>query len=154
MKKIYLMRHGQAEAYAASDAERQLTDKGVAQSRSMSVHLQADPPAKVIASPLVRACQTAFNVVEPLQHDVPFDTCDLLTPDEDPRRVTEWLATLPDVGPVLLVSHNPLASLLVSWLVHGHLQGTLSMATADIVCLSIGEPGPGTATLEWYEQAP
>lgn len=152
--KVYLMRHGQAESYAASDAERQLTDRGVAQSRAMAAYLKDDPPAKVIASPLVRACQTAFNVVEPLQQDVPFDTCDLLTPDEDPRAVTDWLKTQASESPVLLVTHNPLVSLLASWLLHGHMQGSISMATADMVCMTLEEPGPGSAQLLWYEQAP
>lgn len=152
--KLYLMRHGQAESYAASDAERQLTDKGVAQSRAMAVHLQPDPPVKVISSPLVRACQTAYNVIEPLQHDVPFDTCDLLTPDDDPRAAAEWINTLGGVGPVLLVTHNPLVSLLVSWLVHGHLQGSVSLSTADMVCLELAQAGPGTATFVWHAQAP
>lgn len=152
--KLYLMRHGQAESYAASDAERQLTDKGVAQSRAMAEHLKAEPPAKVISSPLVRACQTAFNVMEPLQHEVPFETCDLLTPDEDPRLVTEWINKQGHPGPLLLVTHNPLVSLLVSWLVNGHLQGSISLATADIVCLSLETAAPGSAQLQWYEQAP
>ena len=152
--KLYLMRHGQAESYAASDAERQLTDKGVAQSRAMSRCLQNDPPRRVIASPLVRACQTAFNVVEPLQHDVPFETCDLLTPDEDPKAVVEWIGTLTGADPVLLVTHNPLVSLLVSWLVNGHFQGSLSLSTADLVCLELDQAGPGSARLMWYEQAP
>ncbi len=151
--KIYLMRHGQAESYAASDAERQLTEKGIAQSRAMADYLKAEPPVKVVSSPLVRACQTAFNVIEPLQHEVPFETCDLLTPDEDPRAVTEWLNTLGDQGPVLVVTHNPLVSLLVSWLVNGHMQGSISMATADVVCVTFETAGPGSAKLAWYEQA-
>jgi phosphohistidine phosphatase len=152
--KLYLMRHGQAESYAASDAERQLTEKGIAQSRAMASFLASEPPVRVISSPLVRACQTAFNVVEPLQHDVPFDTCDLLTPDEDPRAVADWIGSLLTDSPVLVVTHNPLVSLLVSWLVNGHLQGSLSLATADVVCLELEQAGPGTATLLWYEQAP
>lgn len=152
--KLYLMRHGQAESYAASDAERQLTDKGIAQSRAMASFIKHQAPVKVISSPLVRACQTAFNVIEPLQQDVPFETCELLTPDEDPRAVADWIKSLlSGQGPVLLVTHNPLVSLLVSWLVHGHLQGSISMATADIVCLTLDDAGPGTAHLEWYEQA-
>lgn len=152
--KIYLMRHGQAESYAASDAERQLTEKGIAQSRAMADYLKAEPPVKVVSSPLIRACQTAFNVIEPLQHEVPFETCDLLTPDEDPRVVTEWLNTLGNQGPVLLVTHNPLVSLLVSWLVNGHMQGSISMSTADVVCVTFETAGPGSAQLVWYEQAP
>lgn len=152
--KLYLMRHGQAESYAASDAERQLTEKGIAQSRAMADYLKAELPVRVVSSPLIRACQTAFNVIEPLLHEVPFETCDLLTPDEDPRAVTEWLNTLGDEGPVLLVTHNPLVSLLVSWLVNGHMQGSISMSTADVVCVTFAAAGPGSAQLAWYEQAP
>lgn len=152
--KLYLMRHGQAESYAASDAERQLTERGIDQSRAMADYLKDEPPVKVIASPLVRACQTAFNVVEPLQHDVPFDTCDYLKPDEDPNDVVEWLKTVEGDGPLLLVSHNPLVSLLTSLLVNGHLQGSLSLATADIVCLTLDIPAAGGAQLLWYQQAP
>lgn len=152
--KLYLMRHGQAESYAASDAERQLTEKGIDQSRAMAMHLQADPPVKVVSSPLVRACQTAYNVIEPLQQDVPFETCDLLTPDDDPRAVADWINSLVGASPVLVVTHNPMVSLLVSWLVNGHLQGSISLSTADMVCLELEHAGPGTATLAWYEQAP
>lgn len=152
--KLYLMRHGQAESFAASDAERQLTERGIAQSRAMAQYLKVEPPAKAIASPLVRACQTAFNVVEPLQHEVPFGTCEYLVPDEDPRQVLEWLKTVECDGPLLLVTHNPLVSLLVSYLIHGHMQGSISLATADLVYLDLTAPVAGGAQLLWYQQAP
>ncbi|CBL45174.1 Phosphohistidine phosphatase [gamma proteobacterium HdN1] len=152
--KVYLMRHGQAESYAASDAERQLTEKGVSQARAMASVLASAPPVKAIASPYVRACQTALNVIDALPQDIPFETCDCLTPDEDPRTVLSWLATLSGPGPVLIVSHNPLVSLLVSLLVYGHQQASIAMSTADIACVSYDQLGAGTATLEWFEAAP
>jgi phosphohistidine phosphatase len=151
--KLYLMRHGQAENVAETDAARPLTDKGVAQSRSQGAHLKQHLPRVAYSSPYLRAVQTTRAVMEALGRDIPHETVEGITPDDDPVEALRWLQQVNQPGPVLVVSHNPLVSSLVSLLLSGHLQGSLVMGTADIVCMDLGEvPGPGTAQLLWVER--
>lgn len=152
--KLYLMRHGQAESFAETDAARALTERGVAQSRSQGAHLKQHLPRIIYSSPYLRAVQTTRAVIEALGRDVPHEMVEGITPDDDPIEVLGWLQQINQPGPILVVSHNPLVSSLVSLLLSGHTQGSLAMGTADIVCVELGEvPGPGTGHLLWVERA-
>lgn len=152
--KLYVMRHGQAESFADSDAARPLTERGVAQSRRQAGHLRSHPPRSIYSSPYLRAVQTTEAMLEGLGKDIPHHVVDGITPDDDPLQVLGWLQGLSTQGPVLMVSHNPLVSALVSLLVSGHTQGSLALGTADIVCLDLGPvAGPGNARLLWVERA-
>lgn len=61
--KIYVMRHGPAEDFAASgsDADRALTPSGRARVRAVAQLLRThdEAPQAIVSSPLVRALQTA-----------------------------------------------------------------------------------------------
>lgn len=152
--RLYLMRHGQAEPSAVSDSQRALTEFGVFQAREMAHLFSEDTPRSVISSPFLRARQTAQNVVARLERDIVIDTADVLTPDIDPLQTLAWLSNLSVRDPVLLVSHNPLVSVLTSLLVHGHQQQPVVMNTADIVKLEMDHVGAGQARLIWHRPAP
>ena len=155
--KLYLMRHGQAEATAPSDAQRALTAHGVRQATAMGAFLLAEPPHSVYTSPYLRAVQTTEAVLSGAGlSSLGYSLAPGITPDDDPRVAFKWLARLGDRGPVLVVSHNPFISLLFSLLTQGHLQAGVSLSTADLVCLDTGDEGisPGGATVAWVERAP
>jgi phosphohistidine phosphatase len=138
--KLWLLRHGEAEPRARSDAERALTEHGRKEVRKSAKHLRGQRLAHILVSPYRRAQQSAELVRETLGLDLPLTTLDWLTPDDDPRLVASRLDAFP--GDCLLVSHNPLLGQLGGFLQHGHLQAPLLLHTASLVELE-GETIPG-----------
>ncbi|CAM3140441.1 phosphohistidine phosphatase SixA [Pseudomonas floridensis] len=129
--KIWVLRHGEAQSRARSDAERELTAHGREEVLKSAVHLTDKPVQKILASPYVRARQTAELVHKSLDFSEPVITVPWLTPDSDPRQVLSQLETL-GVDEVLLVSHQPLVGALVGLLTHGSYQHSEPMSTASL----------------------
>lgn len=125
-----MLRHGEAEQRAASDAQRQLTDHGRSEVLQSAAQLDGRPLTAIIASPYVRAQQTAELVRERLGFAGSVITAPWLTPNSDVREVLRQLDQ--DEGEVLLVSHQPLIGELGGLLVHGHRQEPLPMRTASL----------------------
>lgn len=117
--KILIMRHGEAEHYADTDAERALTEKGKRDSvntAQLCVDNGYGHLDMVLVSPYLRAQQTWQAIAS---H---FDTkqvkvCDDITPYGDPRRVSDYIAAVAEVEKpksILMVSHLPLVGYLTS----------------------------------------
>lgn len=144
--RLWVLRHGQAEAQAASDAQRNLTEHGREEVLGMSRRLQQQVPEVILASPYVRAQQTAELVRRQLQMRRGVVTVDWATPDDDPLAVLDHLAERSE-STILLVSHQPLVGLLLSLAVEGHRQAHFPMPTAGLACLDMVLPAAGTAEL-------
>lgn len=151
---LYVMRHGHAVMRAASDAERPLSDHGEIEVKKAAEALAGISPAVFIASPYLRAQQTAKLVKSVASITTEITTEENITPDDHPLGVVKLLSELAEPlagsGEILMVSHNPLVSALVSLLVDGHYQGGYAMDTASIACIDfdqILEAGQGT--LRW-----
>lgn len=129
--KLWVLRHGQAQSSAASDAARELTDAGRQEVRSSAAHLHGRPLQRLLVSPYVRAQQTAAVVQGVLQADITQLTVDWLTPDSDPFEALRQLDAL-GLDEVLLVSHQPLVGSLIGLLAHGNLQQAQPMNTASL----------------------
>lgn len=129
--KIWVLRHGEAEARASSDAARELTDRGCHQVVESARQLLGKPLQRIIASPYVRARQTAEQVRQVLSRREAVVTVPWLTPDSDPHRVLSELDAL-NLDHVLLVSHQPLVGALIGLLVHGSYQHPEPMSTASL----------------------
>lgn len=112
----------------------------------MARRLQHRLPDVILASPYVRAQQTAELVREQLQMRRGIVTVDWATPDDDPLAVLDHLAERSE-GTVLLVSHQPLVGQLLSLALEGHRQGHYPMPTAGLACLDMVLPAAGTAEL-------
>ena len=145
--KLWIMRHGEAEPRANSDAERRLTAHGRDQVLLGAAHLLAQPLQAIIVSPYVRAQQTAALVREVLGFAEQVRTVPWLTPDSDVQQVIGELDRLA-LEHVLLVSHQPLAGALAGMLVHGHMQQPLAMHTASLAELQGEWPLAGLMTLQ------
>ncbi|MET1077315.1 MAG: phosphohistidine phosphatase SixA [Pseudomonas sp.] len=130
--KLWLLRHGEAQAHARSDAERVLTARGIAQVQQSAQRLLGQDIGAMLVSPYVRAQQTAQQVQLALDPPLPLATVSWLTPDSDLREVLRQLDALDD-RPRLLVGHQPLLGDLAGWLLHGHRQEPLAMGTACLV---------------------
>jgi phosphohistidine phosphatase len=137
---LWLLRHGEAEPRARSDAERALTERGRKEVRKSAEHLRGRELAHILVSPYLRAQQTAELVREALGLALPLTTVDWATPDDSPRMAVNRFEQYP--GECLLVSHNPLLGNLSGLLLHGHLQQPLGLHTASLVVLD-GDIIPG-----------
>ena len=144
--KLWVLRHGQAEANAPSDAQRQLTEIGREEARRMAGRLLNEPIDVILASPYVRAQQTAELVREALGLRRAIVTVDWATPDDDALAALDYLAERSEMN-ILLVSHQPLVGQLLSLAVDGHRQRYYPMPTAGLALLETPLPAAGIATL-------
>lgn len=145
--KLWILRHGEAEPRANSDAERRLTSHGREQALHSAARLLGQPLQAILVSPYVRAQQTAALVQKTLDFAQPLRTVAWLTPESSVR---EAIAELEQLGfeHVLLVSHQPLVGALVGMLEHGHLQQPAAMSTASLAELEGDWPLPGLMSLK------
>nr|WP_178116425.1 phosphohistidine phosphatase SixA [Pseudomonas brassicae] len=143
---MWVLRHGEAEPHANSDAARRLTAHGREQVLRSAAVLLGHTPQLILASPYVRAQQTAALVHDALGFDKPVQTVPWLTPDSHPQQVIAELDKL-GLEQVLLVSHQPLVGALVSLLEHGHCQQPAPMSTASLAELDGDYPLAGLMTL-------
>lgn len=142
--KVWILRHGEAEGQAPTDAERNLTEHGRAEVLRSAAHLIGQPLGAIIASPYVRAQQTAHLVREALGFAADIRTVPWLTPEGNPAQVLEKLDSDDNV---LLVSHQPLVGSLVSFLQHGHQRQPQPMYTASLAELEGDFPLAGLMSL-------
>lgn len=147
--KLWVLRHGEAEPHARSDAERNLTAQGRKEVLSSAAQLIGQPIDAIIASPYVRAQQTAQLVREALGFDAPIRTVPWLTPDSNPLAALEQLNSADNL---LLVSHQPLVGKLIGLLQHGHLRNAQAMNTASLAELEGDWPLAGLMTLNSVKQ--
>ncbi|VVO22561.1 phosphohistidine phosphatase SixA [Pseudomonas fluorescens] len=143
--KLWVLRHGEAEPHARSDAERNLTENGRKEVLSSAAQLIGQPLSAIYASPYARAQQTAQLVREALGFEPEVRTVQWLAPDHDPPAVVDELDSLDNV---LLVSHNPLVSNLIAYLQQGHWREPQRVGTAGLVELEGDWPLAGLMTLK------
>ena len=141
--KLIIMRHGQASWSAPSDSLRPLTEVGRHQVRQTVEQLQGEGINRIVASPYLRAQQTADIASEIL--GVTVDTINDITPDDSP---VDAVGQLPEQGNVLVVSHMPLVSALTALLCDGVPSGGPGFGTADAAVLSLEMPAAGLASLQ------
>ncbi|AZL69732.1 MULTISPECIES: phosphohistidine phosphatase SixA [Pseudomonas] len=144
--KLWVLRHGEAQPRANTDAERPLTAHGREQVLRSAAHLLGQPLQAIIASPYVRAQQTAALVHDALGFAEPVRTVPWLTPESNVQQVIGELERL-GLEHVLLVSHQPLVGSLVGMLEHGHAQQPAPLSTASLAMLDGDWPLAGLMTL-------
>lgn len=153
-ERLLIMRHAQAQP-GHPDAARTLTAHGEREAARMGAWLAArDDLARaslrLLASPYVRAQQTAARVAAPLGLEV--EPLALLTPDDAPGDVVEWLLAEPDDRPILLVSHMPLVAALTARLVEGHGGRGPAFPTAAVAELEAEVWAAGCARLVGFTE--
>ena len=132
MSHLIIMRHGDAEPSAVSDKGRPLSARGRSEvqriGRALAAHLGID---KIVASPLVRAQETASLVAACYSHEIQRYTSVSLAPNGIPDQVIAEYDG--GVGSVLLVTHMPLIAELVAAL-SGKRQ---AVQTAELFCFDM-----------------
>ncbi|WP_261857904.1 phosphohistidine phosphatase SixA [Photobacterium sanguinicancri] len=152
--RIFIMRHGEAQNFAPSDAERPLTPRGESQSRQMAEHLadQLDGQLDMVwVSPYLRAQQTWQTMVDCLPSAAKVMTVDDITPYGEAEQVAAYIKAVigverPDT--LLVVSHLPLVGYLTAELVVG-IQPPMFQTSA----IASVEYNPDTDVATFLEQA-
>ena len=154
MMKIVIMRHGEAHSRAETDFQRELTPKGIADTKLAGEVLaqQGFQPDELWVSPYVRTQQTA-NQLQLSLPECPRLTQSLLEPENDPRAVAELLEKNRDQN-LLIVSHQPLVSALVGLLAEANTRLGPPMSPASMVMLEAQLPLAGCCDLRWVKHAP
>ena len=140
---LYLLRHAIAEDRAESDSARELTPKGLGQARSIAIKFSQRSPQvdRVICSPYARAQQTAASMM-PLFPELDLTLDAGVAPDGDIYGVMDAIEGY-DLQQVLLVSHNPFLSNLLSVLVDGTMETHRPEDNATLHCVSMDVVAPG-----------
>lgn len=154
---LYLLRHGLAVDRSKpgykKDADRPLTPKGkqrlwhVAEAME-EMDLEFDA---IIASPFLRATQTAEIVAEGLDLRKKLSTTEHLTPNGNPKLLLEHISQLkPASKDVLIVGHEPYLSQLIGLLVAGNTNALIDLKKGALCKLEIETLRCGRcATLAW-----
>jgi phosphohistidine phosphatase len=147
--RLYLVRHGEAEPHAASDAQRPLTRHGRAGVARLweSLSQAGHQPSVLVSSPYVRAVQTADEIAR-YYPGIERREEALIVPDSPPQAVLDWLAAagLPDGA--ALVSHMPLVALLTGLLVDG-AGARVPFSVGTVACLDVDVVAERGARLLW-----
>jgi len=149
LMRLLLMRHGSA-ALSTDDFHRPLTEEGVAGVKSNAKMLRSaqDIPTRIVASPLIRAQQTAFIMAEELGLSEKPESLDLICPESDVEAFIEYLAQTSSRAPaeiILFVSHQPFVGIFM----HHLTKVEAFMDTADINCLNITSFSKDGGELKW-----
>ncbi|MFM8655566.1 MAG: phosphohistidine phosphatase SixA [Chthoniobacterales bacterium] len=105
---LYLLRHAEAEALAASDHARRLTPKGEDQAERTGKFCRRHDvvPEVILSSPVTRALQTAKIVQKSFSDseliEVPWAACEM-----DPHTARDELRAYAKLNAVMLVGHQP-----------------------------------------------
>jgi phosphohistidine phosphatase len=152
--QLLVIRHAIAEdrdGFTGDDAERPLTAKGRRRMRAgvrglKRVVRRLDLLA---SSPLVRARETA-DIVAEVYRNVPRVEVTELSPGAPPDAFLQWLAGQGDRQVVAVVGHDPMLSVLVTWLAAGRVEPGIELKKGAACLLDF--PGPlaaGSGVLQW-----
>jgi len=147
--RLYVVRHGEAEARAETDAQRPLTARGRRQVDALWGELCRDGVRveRLVCSPYLRALQTAELIAGHYDGISP-GILQLITPDDRPSAVIDWLAQQERLDGLVLVSHMPLVALLSGLLIEGE-GARLPFGVGDVACFDLEYPAKASARLIW-----
>ncbi len=154
--ELLLIRHAIAEerdvGARADDRERTLTTHGEERFRRIARVLTAiwDPPDLVLASPYVRAWQTALILEEECGWAAPEACCEL-EPANPPASTLDAVRARHAAGRIVLVGHEPMMHGILSLLLGGAADAvSLEMKKGGAALLRCDAPPlAGTAELVW-----
>lgn len=148
--KIMLIRHGEAESSAPSDAERRLTARGETEvlaciNRACTIQGVAPVAAEqILASPFVRAQQTAALVQGVLTPPIPIETWAEITPSGSSEIVLDKIINS-NVSELVIVTHQPFVSRFIFYLTGAETR----MGTASITSIRMDAMVVGCGEVEW-----
>jgi phosphohistidine phosphatase len=152
--KLYVIRHADAEPRTEAtgdDAERPLTPQGFRQGEALAEGLRRQKVSlsKVYTSPLLRARQTAEEMLKHWQKPAPeLVVCERLTPGSKRKALAKFLRDQ-EGSDLAIVGHEPDLSAFIAWLI-GNKKVQIQLEKAGVACIAFDEqPGKGNGRLEW-----
>jgi phosphohistidine phosphatase len=154
---IYILRHAIAEQRGTPgferDSDRPLTAKGERKMRKIAEGMHAMELAfdLILSSPILRAKQTAEIVAKVFNAGSILEFSDALAVGSEPAQViSELKKWRHPLRSVLLVGHEPYLSTLISTLISGDGDLSITMKKGGLCKLTIDSLEDGRhATLEW-----
>lgn len=146
--KFFLMRHGEAEHSASSDAKRHLTTNGIKSVRGRVNQYSEDLSEidLIIHSPYLRTIQTSEIIADSLNLSSALVESALWTPDSDPLVALESLAHHSQSTPII-VTHMPLISIVEALCCEGVISYPRSFSCAEIAEITADWPAAGLGSL-------
>lgn len=150
---VYLLRHAIAEDTSPTgrDRDRALTEEGIAKlKRVIRVAARTGMrPERILASPYKRTRETAEIAARVLGNDPEISYSGALTPDSSPEAAWTEIRDGGVAGSLLVVTHDPLVSALLSLLL-GATRRVHDFRKAGLAMLDLEHSGAYPAgTLRW-----
>ena len=152
--ELYLIRHGVAadrgEEYP-DDSKRPLTSDGIARLKkeARALDLLGVTFEQILASPLVRARQTADVFSEIMKAKPPIATSDALTPAGSPAAVIQELSKHMRKASIALVGHEPNMGELAAHLIGAKIPLPFKKGAIARIDFSVFPP-KGKGQLVWF----
>ena len=145
------MRHGDAgdkHAWEGSDAERPLSELGIARTEAAARHFAQTGfrPTKILTSPLTRALQTAEIVAAALEASTLIEIDERLSPGFDISAFRRILKAHSDQDRLLLVGHDPSLSTVIEETMGG---GSILLKKGGIARLDLEDARVPSGRLVW-----
>jgi phosphohistidine phosphatase len=155
--KVYLVRHGIAQerlgGAVLNDSQRPLTDEGKSEMKQTAHALKRlnVKPDLVVASPLVRAKQTAEIIREVLETSEELKITDTLAPGGNPRSVYKFLQQFNNAQEVFLVGHEPDIGQLAANLLWAGNELNIPFKKGAVCRVDVYDlPSTSPGTLKWF----
>ena len=145
---LYILRHANADTEAATDAARELSEKGREQAAKVAKFCgrHGIRPDVIFSSPLIRAQQTARPVAKELGLEV--TTARWLACGATPEEICMQLAALKDASAVMLVGHQPDLGELIALLLAASPH-SINVRKASLTFVEVLVPRKGGGRLEF-----
>jgi len=136
---IYIIRHGDAHHQSSTgrDRDRTLTERGHQQAKAIGEFLAncESKPQQVIASPYIRAQETASAIWDALAQD--HHTDDRLGADQATSEMLSVVSDHQHIETIAIVSHMPTVAEFESLLTQGPASDSTPMMTGELKAIRI-----------------
>jgi phosphohistidine phosphatase len=152
--KLFLLRHGEAEFQAPTDALRPLSFRGRADLQHVfeTNFEELSSVTKIFASPYLRTQQSAEIFQSHFSISNKQDT-ELLVPSASVPQLSEFLYRhCAELQSAILIAHNPLLESLIDYLV-GAPAGAHHMGTSSLACIEVDVLAAECCQLDWIRHA-
>lgn len=148
---LYLVRHGAAADVAITDADRALTDLGQQEAHIAGKALarMPAPPRVVLASPLLRARQTAEIIAGELAATEPVAVLDELANGHSTATLLRALKPWSQAAALVLVGHMPGVADHLGMLIGAGHHGQFHFSTGTVACVKLADWRTGGGELRW-----
>lgn len=155
--KLYLVRHGIASERIGgailNDSQRPLTDEGRSELKVVGQALKKlnIEPDLFMASPLVRAKQTAEVLMDVLNRKDPLKITDALAPGGTAQEIYRFMKNLSGFEEAMLVGHEPDIGRLAATLLWAGPELDIPFKKAGVCRVDVADLPPSLpGTLKWF----